>query len=346
MVILLYVILAVLAFGLAWWLSGYDPHVTGENRWKDFLRRFLRILATVILLAVLFGLHPAGMAGGYGFVPFLMIIPVSIGLIWCGCISECWASGLHHFVFFGGKGEFDPHEGTRQLEQLASLLKAGRREEALQLAGQLMESGDASVLALEAILARADIEWKTASPHDPLAEVYRLHSQGNFAEVEKTLKLLVEKHPSHVHALLLLIRLYAQDLKQPDQAAEALRRLERVPHIPAWQVEYARRSLLDWGQEKPALPPPVPLPESIDELLAQGYSGTAIEILEQKIKEQPGDFDSWLKLAEAQGLYCHNLQAAEKIVRKIENNRLFTAEQVQLAKTKLAGWRVAAPQSK
>ena len=122
-----------------------------------------------------------------------------------------------------------------------------------------------------------------------------------------------------------------------------LRRLERVPHIPHWQVDYARRSLHDWGRDKPVLPPPVPLPASVDELLAQGYSGTAIEILEQKIKEQPGDFDSWLKLAEAQGLYCHNLHAAEKIVRKIGSNRLFTAEQVKIAETKLAEWRVARP---
>ena len=149
MVILLYVILAVLAVIVAWWLSGYDPLVTGENPRKDFLRRFLRIAATVLLLAVLFGLHPAGMAGGYGFVPLIMIIPVSIGLIWCGCLAECWSSALHHFVFpGGGKGEFDPHKGTRQLEQLARLLKDGRREEAMQMVEQLVELGDANVLAL------------------------------------------------------------------------------------------------------------------------------------------------------------------------------------------------------
>lgn len=196
MVILLYVILAVLAVIVAWWLSGYDPLVTGENPRKDFLRRLLRIAATVLLLAVLFGLHPASMAGGYGFVPLIMIIPVSIGLIWCGCLAECWASGLHHFVLpGGGKGEFDPHKGTRQLEQLASLLKEGRREEALQMAGQLMELGDANVLALEAMLARADLEWKASSPRDPLRRSLPPSRAGKFCRSRKSVDAVRGKKP-------------------------------------------------------------------------------------------------------------------------------------------------------
>lgn len=104
-------------------------------------------------------------------------------------------------------------------------------------------------------------------------------------------------------------------------------------------MDYARRSLDDWSADKPAPDAPAPLPESVDELLAQGYAGTAIEILEQKLKTEPADFDSLLKLAEAQARYCHNLPGAEKIVRRMEKNPAFTPEQIQTAQAKLAEWR-------
>ena len=342
MIILLYLFLPLLAAGVGWWLSGYDPKVTGENKDKDFIRRILRILGTAILIAVLFGLNPAGMGSGYGFIPILLIAPIAVAVIWCGCISECWTQAFHHLLFSGDKGHFDPNKGVRDLDNLAMLLKNGRRGEALQLAEELKESGDVNVLTLETMLSRAGVEWTTPRAGDPVVKAGRLRAQGDFAGAEKILLPFLEQNPAHVQALVLLLRLYAQNLKQPDKAAGTLRRLEQVPHIPRWQVEYAQRSLHDWSQPEPVSTAAVPLPESVDELLAQGYSGTAIEILEQKIKEQPADFDSWLKLAEAQGLYCHNMGAAEKIVRNIETSRAFTAEQIQTAQTKLAEWRRAA----
>ena len=56
------------------------------------------------------------------------------------------------------------------------------------------------------------------------------------------------------------------------------------PHIPAGHIDYAQRSIHDWGREKRA-PEVVALPESVDELLACGYLGTAIEVIERKVKE-------------------------------------------------------------
>ena len=85
------------------------------------------------------------------------------------------------------------------------------------------------------------------------------------------------------------------------------------------------------------------LPESVDELLAGGHLGTAIEILEHKIKEQPGDFDLRLKLAEAHGRHSGNIHRAEKIVLQIESNHGFSAEQIQIAKARLKEWREAKP---
>ena len=156
------------------------------------------------------------------------------------------------------------------------------------------------------------------------------------------LQTLLAENPSNVDAALMLMRLYVRDLRRSDKAAEVLRALEKQPHIPSAHLEYARRSIVEWGHRKSA-PAAQVLPESVDELLACGYLGTAIEILERKIKEQPKDFDLWLKLAEAHGLHSGNLQRAGKIVQQIEANHGFGAEQIQIAKARLKGWREAKP---
>jgi len=72
---LVYVILIAIGVCVAWSLSGYDPGLTGDNKIKDYIRRILRILATAFLVAVLFGLHPARMLEGCGFIPALFIVP-------------------------------------------------------------------------------------------------------------------------------------------------------------------------------------------------------------------------------------------------------------------------------
>lgn len=122
----------MLVTAAGWRLSGYDPKVTGENKWKDFIRRILRCLATAIFAAILFGIRPSG--PGYGFIPILLVFPISIALLWCGCISEWWSHSFHQFLFSGGKCEFDPNAEARELDRVAALLKNGQREEALQLA--------------------------------------------------------------------------------------------------------------------------------------------------------------------------------------------------------------------
>jgi pyrroloquinoline quinone (PQQ) biosynthesis protein C len=81
----------------------------------------------------------------------------------------------------------------------------------------------------------------------------------------------------------------------------------------------------------------------VDELLACGYLGTAIEMLEQKTREQPRDFDLWLKLAEAHGLHSGNIHRAEKIVHYMESKHGFSAEQIQIAKARLKEWRETKP---
>jgi tetratricopeptide (TPR) repeat protein len=327
------IILLSVATAIAWWLSGYDSRVTGENKKADFIRRILRCVVTFVL-AVIFFSEPSILG--------IIILPVCIGLLWCGCIAELFSRGFHRLIDSDDRREFDPHQSARNLDLVASLLKSGRHTEAAQLVETFKESGDANILVMETLLARSGIQFENDRKPKPLTEAYNLRSQGKYDEAAALLNSLLAENPSNVDAALMLMRLYVQDLQRSDKAAEVLRALERQPHIPTGHIEYARRSIHGWGRKEHA-PETVVLPESVDELLACGYQGTAIEILERKVKEQPQDFDSWLKLAEAHGLYSGNLQRAGKIVEKIEGNRDFSAEQIQVAKVKLKEWLEAKP---
>ena len=106
-------------------------------------------------------------------------------------------------------------------------------------------------------------------------------------------------------------------------------------------IEFARRSIEEWSRPPAKEVAVEAQPESLDELLAKGYFGTAIEILEQKTAEQPANFDLWLKLAEVHAHYCSNIKRAEKIVQQITTNLAFSPEQTQLAGAKLKEWREA-----
>lgn len=213
----------------------------------------------------------------------------------------------------------------------------------MQLGRKLRESGEVSVLVLETRLEHLGIKLESVQKSRPLTEAYQLRMQGRFQEAESILKPLLSEDPRNVDAAMMLMRIYAQDLRQPEKATEILEALEKQPHISPAHVEFARRYIGEWSQGKPKLEKVDAPPESIDEMLAQGYLGTTIEILEQKIEEQPGDFDSWIKLAEVHALHCGNIQRAEKIVRQIEASPGFTPEQVQNARTKLGELRKARP---
>jgi tetratricopeptide (TPR) repeat protein len=329
--IVLHIMLMVLGAAAMWWLSGFDSKITSENKRADLVRRGIRCGVTLLLLAIIFWLPPT-----------VIVLAVILALIWAGCIAELGARGFHRLIDQPDNREFDPNQSARDLDLVASLLKSGRHEEAAQLCERLKKSGDANILVLETMLARSGIQFDNGQKPKPLVEAHRLRSEGKFTEAEVILQTLLAENPSNVDAALMLMRLYVRDLRRSDKAAEILRALEKQPHIPSAHIEYARRSIHEWGQRKSA-PAAEVLPESVDELLACGYLGTAIEILERKIKEQPEDFDLWLKLAEAHGLHSGNLQRAEKIVQQIEANRDFSAEQIEVAKARLKEWREARP---
>jgi thioredoxin-like negative regulator of GroEL len=266
-----------------------------------------------------------------------------LALVWAGCIAELFARWFHYLVDPADEQEIDPDKGLRDLDMIASLIKNDRREEAIHLSRRLRESGEVSVLVLETRLEHLGIKLESVQKPKPLTEADRLRSQGRFPEAEAVLSSLLAENPANVDAAIMLMRLYAEDLHRPDRAMAALQSLEKQPHVPSAYIEYARRSIAEWSQGKPEPEAVDAQPESIDELLVHGYFGTVIEILEQKIEEQPGDLDLRLKLAEVYSQHCGDIHRAEKIVRQIETSPGFTLEQVQNARTKLEAWRKARP---
>lgn len=319
---------------LAWWLSGYDSQLTHENQKADHFRRGIRCGMTLLLLEVIFWMPPT--------VIYLIVI---LAVIWAGCISELAAHGFHWLIDPADKRTFDPARNLRELDAVGSLIRNGKKAEAIQLCNELKAAGEVDPVALGLALEHLGVPQAGGKQLSPLAEASHLRREGKFPEAELLLKSMLTQNPRNMDAALMLIRLYAQDLHRPGQAGEVLRALERQPHIPASYLEFARRSIDEWSRPSSRPVAAVAPPESLDELLARGFFGTAIEILENQIKEQPQDFELRMKLAEVQSLECGNFQRAGKIVQQLQRDGNFSPEQIQSAKAKLREWRETKPAS-
>ena len=273
--------------------------------------------------------------------PTAIFLSVAVGVVWAGCLSELLSRWGRKFLDPGFHDDrpLDPGKGRRHLDTIAQLIQGGHRDAAIKLCEELKTSGEVNLATLELTLEFLGVRPERAQLPKPLAEAGQMRAQGKFAEAEKLLNASLKKNPEDLAAAMMLVRLYAQDLRRPSQAHEVLRRLELQPHVAAAHIEFARRSLDDWSRlkrVKPAAPAP---PESGDDLLAQGFFGTAIERLEQQTAAQPSDFDSWIKLAEAHGRHAGNFHRAEQVVRQMAS--VFSPEQSQFAKSKLETWRNA-----
>jgi hypothetical protein len=328
MLILLNLVALVLIGLVAWWLSGYDSQLTHENQKADRLRRGIRCGVTLLLLEIIFWLPPT--------VIFLIVI---LAVIWAGCISELASHGFHRLIDPSDKRVFDPARNLRELDAVASLIRNGKKAEAIQLCNVLKEAGEVDPIALELALAHLGVPQADAKKINPLTVASQLRRQGKFPEAELLLNSLLAENPRNVDAAMMLVRLYAQDLRRPAQAEEVLHALEQQPHIPASHIEFARRSIGEWSRPSRKQVEAVAPPESLDELLARGFFGTAIEILENKTQEQPLDFELRMKLAEVHALHCSNFQRAEKIIQQLQADPNFSPEQRQSAKAALREWR-------
>jgi len=269
-----------------------------------------------------------------------------LSFIWCGCISELFARGFHRMIDPEDDREFDPKKGLREMDVIGDLMRSGQKDKAIQLCQMLKQTGDVNPSVVVMVLEHLGVPQQSVRIPRPLIEADRLRSQGRFQEAELILNSLLAQNPRNLDAAMMLMRLYAQDQHRPEKAGEVLRALEQQPHMPSAHLDFARRSIGEWDRGEPWTEDVTTQPESIDELLAQGYFGTAIEILEQKIKEQPQDFDSWLTLAEVYARHCSDDLRAKRIVQQIEASSAFSPEQKLSAWPKLEEWRKSRTQRK
>lgn len=342
---------------LAWWLSGYDSRVTGENRAADLNRRLIRSGVTLFLVA----LAVLGMA--FLFIPIAVILAV----YWAGCVSDLFATGFHGLIDSADNREMDGKALTRQLDRLSTLVQQGRDEEAIQLCTKLRNSAEGSALAIEAMLFRAYDQMfadERLRSQGSLADIFVLLDQKRFAETEIRLNQLLVREPRNSSAYLILLRLYARDLQNASSAQALVERLGKRAWLPPGFLEYARHCLREWLKpaaqepkskegvesllvERKATEAPTPVPEdperSIADLLASGRLGTAVELLESRVKHCPDDFDAWMMLAEAHGRHCCNLERARDVVRRIEMNDSFNPQQIREARAKFEEWRERQP---
>jgi len=326
-----------------WWLSGFDTRVTGENVVQDRIRRGIRCGITLILIE--FGFWGLWQYWRYndrsaGMAYLASTLPLAI--IWCGCVSEMVARTFTWLMDPEDKREFDPNQSLRDLDAIASLIRQGKKSEAIQLCHALKESGTVNVVTLDTMLEQLGAKPAYIPQLKPLQEAVRLRAAGKLSEAEAILNGLLLKNPENVDAAIMLIRLYAQDMGNRFKATEVLHALERQPHVSAGHIDFARRSIDEWLNPKPKEIATEKLPESLDELLAKGYFGTAVEILEQKIKDHPDDFAVRMQLIEVHGRYFTDFLKIEKIIREMSMNTHFTTEQIQQAKMELNNWRAVA----
>jgi hypothetical protein len=337
------VVLAVAAV-IFWLLSGFDSRLTGQG-WPDFTRRAVRCGISLFVVEVGFHWMWRCWFDGdreAGILYLATLVPLA--MLWTGCISEAGAQYFCHLINpHDEKRPYDPKTGTRELDAIGDLIRSGRNDEAIQLCQTLLRTSPELRTALEVTLHHLGAPpSESPGQSKPLSEASLLRQAGKFKEAEAVLVSLLKREPSNAHAALMLIRLYAQDMRQPDKAEKVLRSFEKKPHVPAAYIEFARRSLADAQTESTPPVNPVPeetLPESLEELIAKKYLGTAIDVLERQCEAEPGDFDSWLKLAEVHGAHCANYPVAEKTIRRIEANPAFSVEQKQQARSRLKEWR-------
>jgi hypothetical protein len=232
-------LLTVLAgASVAWWLSGYDANLTAEDKVADRKRRLKRCGITLLL---------AGL-GWLGGVVFIFVL-LTLAIVWAPCLSELLARAFHRLIDFSDASHFDPEKLTNDLDRLAGLAKQDRNGEALQLCGELMQSGGTSPAALEAMRFRLYDRMFTderlrCSPM--IAEACQLWEKKEYGEAELQLKQLLELEPFNLPAAVLLMRIYAQALKRPDKAYGWLQALEKQSAFPPGFVAYVREHLEKW----------------------------------------------------------------------------------------------------
>jgi tetratricopeptide (TPR) repeat protein len=343
-----YYLTNLLVLGLAglvfWRLNEYDTSLSGVGETRYSLRRIIRYGVSLLLADIgYWGLwrfchYDDRRAGFFYFLTFC-----ALAFMWSGSVSELLANILHWFVDPQDNREYNPRKEQEELDRIGNLVRSGRKQEAIELCRKLKKTGDVSVAVLEMTLEHLGAPREYVQKPGPLHEADRLRREGKYPEAEAVLKSALRWNRSNTDAAFMLMRLYAENMKQQDKATEVLRSLEKQPHVSSAYIDFARRSIIEWQKPPPLKTPAEPAPQTLEELLAQRYYGTAVEVLELRVKEEPNHFDHWLRLIEVHSRYCANHHLAEKIIRRMEANPVFSAEQMDQAQSKLKEWKHKEP---
>jgi len=250
---------------LAWWISGYDPDLTG-NKEVDIVRRIIRCGLTVFLMA-------AGLVGTASDPRFGGAIAITIAVpmvkLWLNCAGEALSQGFCRLIDSPSDSESNPEQLTADLDRLAELSNRGQTYEALQLCGELLKKGEASRVAMETMCFRlysqmfAD-ESLLASPM--LSPIHHLCETGQFKEAESELVHVLEREPENLLAVFMLLRLYARDLLQPQKARALIQSFENRSELQPMFADYAKDRFKGWLV---SLSKAVNSDEGIESLLAE-----------------------------------------------------------------------------
>jgi hypothetical protein len=331
------IVLAV-ATTVFWWLSRFDTLLEGNHGITDFTRRGLRCAISLVVVECCFVFLWRDAKEGNSNAGFAYLLAgVPLALLWCGCLSQMGAHLFKAVIDPDDTRRFEPNREKRQLEKIGELIRRGKKRQAIRLCQALKSSGEVSPAALDMTLAHLGVFPVIPKISKPLATAHRLRMQGEFRKAASILKSLLSKNPRNLDAAMPLMRIYVRDLRRPDKAYKVLKALEKEPNISGAHLDFARRSIQEWGLFQPEFPVKIPPTGSVDELLAHGFIGTAIETLEEQVEARPEDFDLQLKLAELFACHASNLTAAERIINQMETR--FSPEQRQLAIAKLRQWQ-------
>ena len=240
--ILVGIILLSVTAALAWWLSGYHSKLTGESRREDLIHRIVRCGVTLVLAGILLWL-PATPA----VLPILLVFAAAFFLLWRNCIGELSAHLFQKLIDPEDKRQFDPKQSMRQLDLIGALVrngKKGRGHPVVRIAQTLWRGGSHHA-GIDAGTSGCPAGRREKT--SPLTKAGQLRRQGKFNEAGLLLNSLLAENPRNVDAAMMLVRLHAQDLREPHKAHDVLRALEQQPHIPASHIEFARRSIVEWS---------------------------------------------------------------------------------------------------
>jgi hypothetical protein len=213
---------------MAWWISGYDPDLTG-NKEVDIVRRLIRCGLTEFLMAG--GLFVTVSDPRFAGVTAITIA-VPMVKLWLNCVSEALSHAFCQLIDSPSDSESNPDKLTADLDRLSLLSNRGQFNEALQLCAELLQKGEASHVAMETMCFRLYSQMfanESLLTSPSLSPIYQLCELGQFTQAESQLTQILEHEPENLLATFMLLRLYARDLHQPEKARALIQSIERRP---------------------------------------------------------------------------------------------------------------------